>query len=288
MPPKSTGLSVPPSSSTRKSARVASQPPKSSDGKDSKDTDKKAAPLSKKPAPASKKRTADAPDAEDAKPPPASKKAKTAPVEPKTASASKSATVSKPKSATASKSDAVKTKENKTVESKEEKEVEAPKSAKADSGGRGIMKLGDKLPKLTLKDEDGNDVEVGDLAGEKGVVIFLYPKANTPGCTNQACGFRDISAEFGELGYDVYGLSRDGSGPQKSWKTKHGLGYSLLCDPESKLIKRLGAFVAPKNTKRSHFIFEKGSGKLVDIDLGVKPATDPSNALEFVKGHEEK
>ncbi|WVQ97348.1 hypothetical protein IAU59_004459 [Kwoniella sp. CBS 9459] len=172
---------------------------------------------------------------------------------------------------------------------KKEKEAEAPADAPAETGPRGQLKQGDKLPKIVLKDNGGNDVDVSTIAGEqKGVVIFLYPKADTPGCTTQACGYRDNFDKISEYGYDIYGLSKDKPEAQQKWITKKELTYKLLCDPESKLIKRLGAFVAPNNTKRSHFIFEKGSGKLVDIALGVKPADDPTNVLKFLEKHHSK
>ncbi|EEB89428.1 hypothetical protein MPER_12474 [Moniliophthora perniciosa FA553] len=162
------------------------------------------------------------------------------------------------------------------------------------------VNLGDPLPNLTLKNEKDEDVDVSKLATEKGVVIFLVPKADTPGCTTQACGFRDIYAEFTTLGYDVYCLSADTTNAQTKWQTKKNLGYSLLSDPKRVFISALGA--ADKNkTKRSHFIFEKGTGKLVDIKNPVKPADrniscaqhypvlintiSPNLALEFIKQH---
>ncbi|OWZ55619.1 peroxiredoxin Q/BCP [Cryptococcus neoformans var. grubii Br795] len=145
-----------------------------------------------------------------------------------------------------------------------------------------VLKKGDRLPSIKLKDEEGNTVDVSTLAGEKGVVFFLYPKADTPGCTNQACGYRDMFDEIAVFGYEVYGLSKDTPTAQQKWKAKKSLNYHLLSDPKSKLIKRLGAFVPPKNTKRSHFIFEKGTGNLIDIDIGVRPAEDPNNVLGFL------
>ncbi|XAO23378.1 hypothetical protein I312_102156 [Cryptococcus bacillisporus CA1280] len=145
-----------------------------------------------------------------------------------------------------------------------------------------VLKMGDKLPSIKLNDEEGNTVDVSTLIGEKGVVFFLYPKADTPGCTNQACGYRDMHDEIAAFGYEVYGLSKDTPTAQQKWKTKKSLTYHLLSDPKSKLIKRLGAFVPPKNTKRSHFIFEKGTGNLIDVAIGVKPAEDPNNVLGFL------
>ncbi|CAD6586104.1 MAG: hypothetical protein TREMPRED_004334, partial [Tremellales sp. Tagirdzhanova-0007] len=149
-----------------------------------------------------------------------------------------------------------------------EKDAEAPKSAPADTGSKGALKLGDSLPKISLRNNSAEEVD-----------------ADTPSCTTQACGFRDHFTEISELGYQVYGLSKDKPEAQQKWITKRELNYKLLCDPESKLIKRLGAFVQPNNTKRSHFIFEKGSGKLVDVQMGVTAAEDPGNCLKFIKQH---
>ncbi|KAK1223607.1 thioredoxin peroxidase dot5 [Marasmius sp. AFHP31] len=149
--------------------------------------------------------------------------------------------------------------------------------------------IGDPLPTLTLKNEKDEDVDVSKLAAEKGVVVFLVPKADTrppstAGCTTQACGFRDIYAEFSGVGYDVYCLSADTTTAQSKWQTKKNLSYSLLSDPKRVFIAALGA--ADKNkTKRSHFVFEKGTGKLVDKKNPVKPADSPTLALEFIKQH---
>lgn len=105
---------------------------------------------------------------------------------------------------------------------------------------------------------------------EKGVVLFLVPRADTPGCTQQACGFRDIWQEFTTLDYDVYCLSADTPTAQSKWQTKKQLPYQLLSDPKRVLIGALGAGEGNK-TKRSHFVFEKG-GKLIDKKIPVKPA----------------
>ena len=110
-----------------------------------------------------------------------------------------------------------------------EKEEEAPKDAEPDTGSKGALKLGDKLPKISIEDNEGKAVDVSGLAGkDRGVVLFLYPKvsgrssryksvaytdsssqADTPGCTVQACGYRDVHEDIVALGYEVYGLSKD-------------------------------------------------------------------------------
>ncbi|KII85686.1 hypothetical protein PLICRDRAFT_116043 [Plicaturopsis crispa FD-325 SS-3] len=142
--------------------------------------------------------------------------------------------------------------------------------------------LGGSLPSVTLKNEKGEDVDVATLTAEKGVVLFLVPKADTPGCTTQACGFRDVYPDFTASGFDVYCLSADTPAAQTKWQTKKELPYPLLSDPKRVLITALGAGEGGK-TKRSHFIFEKG-GVLVDRKNPVKPADSPKLALEFIKG----
>jgi len=151
----------------------------------------------------------------------------------------------------------------------------------AEESGLKTIEIGDSLPSLTLKNEKNEDINVADLTAEKGVVLFLVPKADTPGCTNQACGFRDIYPDFTSTGFDVYCLSADSPTAQTKWQTKKELPYSLISDPKRTLIKALGAGDGNK-TKRSHFIFEKG-GKLVDKKVPVKPVDSPKLALEYIK-----
>ncbi|RDB16409.1 hypothetical protein Hypma_002779 [Hypsizygus marmoreus] len=171
---------------------------------------------------------------------------------------------------------------SKKAKSDEKKSDEAGES----SGDKEETKLasidiGDVLPTLTLKNEKGEDVQIADLASEKGVILFLVPKADTPGCTNQACGFRDIYPDFTSLNFDVYCLSADSPTAQTKWQTKKDLPYPLISDPKRVLITALGAGEGGK-TKRSHFIFGKG-GKLLDKKIPVKSADSPKLALEFIK-----
>jgi len=143
--------------------------------------------------------------------------------------------------------------------------------------------IGDALPSYILKNEQGEDIDIAKLAEEQGVVIFSIPKADTSGCTTQACGFRDIYPDFTEHNFTVYCLSHDKPEDQKKWKVKKEFQYSLLSDPDRVFVAALGA-KDPKvgKTKRAHFIFAKG-GKLVDKKLPVSPADSPTLALEYVK-----
>jgi len=163
-------------------------------------------------------------------------------------------------------------------------EEDGSKKAKGDAVASEEVKplaIGDTLPALTLKNEKDEEVNTQDLAADSGVVVFLVPKADTPGCTNQACGFRDIYPDFESAGYKVYCLSADAPAAQSKWQNKFTLPYPLLSDPSRTFINVLGAG-AGKKTQRSHFIFEKG-GKLLDKKLPVKPADSPKLAMEFIK-----
>ncbi|KAH8917071.1 AhpC-TSA-domain-containing protein [Atractiella rhizophila] len=145
-----------------------------------------------------------------------------------------------------------------------------------------VVEVGEKIPSLTLKTDTGDEISTTALAGDrKGFVIFTYPKANTSGCTNQACGFRDKHDLFLEKGYAVYGLSKDSPASQSSWKEAQSLPYTLLCDPNSELIKPLGCFKAGGGTARCHFVFDK-DGTLKEKKLNVKPVESPVDALESV------
>jgi len=143
------------------------------------------------------------------------------------------------------------------------------------------LSIGDLLPSITLKNEKGEDMNVAELAADKGLVLFLVPKADTPGCTKQACGFRDSYPDFEAHDFNVYCVSADAPTAQAKWQTKQSLPYSLLSDKGRVLIKALGAGEGNK-TNRSHFIFTKG-GKLVEKKLSVKPVDSPRQALSFVK-----
>ncbi|OAX37599.1 AhpC-TSA-domain-containing protein [Rhizopogon vinicolor AM-OR11-026] len=171
---------------------------------------------------------------------------------------------------------------NKKAKANEDEPVKGDDGADVAPQTDGPIDIGDILPSIILKNEKGEEVDTGSIAVEKGVVLFLVPKADTPGCTTQACGFRDIWQEFTSLNYDVYGVSADAPTAQSKWQTKKQLPYPLISDPKRSLIGVLGA-AEGNRTKRSHFVFEKG-GKLVDKKMPVKPADSPRFALEFIKG----
>ncbi|OSX71956.1 hypothetical protein BU14_0486s0002 [Porphyra umbilicalis] len=153
-------------------------------------------------------------------------------------------------------------------------------AAAAKAGG---LSVGDAFPAAKLLNDAGEEVDLGAVLKTKGLVLFMYPKANTPGCTKQACGFRENTSALADAGFAVYGMSADTPTAQTSWKKKHNLAYPLLCDRELALVKAIGAFKTPKNIKRSHIIVAKG-GKVLDVRVPIGPEDSFKEAVKFVEG----
>jgi peroxiredoxin Q/BCP len=101
---------------------------------------------------------------------------------------------------------------------------------------------GKPAPDFTLEDQDGRAVSLADFEGEKAVLLYFYPKDDTPGCTKEACGFRDEIRAFAKLGVAVLGVSPDGAASHQKFIAKHRLPFPLLSDPDRKVMKRYGAF----------------------------------------------
>jgi peroxiredoxin Q/BCP len=106
------------------------------------------------------------------------------------------------------------------------------------------LKVGDKIPNFLAKDISGNDFDIQNLVGKKPLVIYFYPKDNTPGCTAQACSFRDQYEDFKDLGAEVIGISGDSIDSHQKFAKRHKLPFILLSD-DNKKIRRL--FGVPSN-----------------------------------------
>ncbi|UIZ22995.1 hypothetical protein KXD40_003721 [Peronospora effusa] len=140
---------------------------------------------------------------------------------------------------------------------------------------------------VTLMNQEGKEVVLADTFREQGVVFFMYPRANTPGCTKQACGFRDNITTIKDAGFAVYGLSGDSSNVLSNWKSKQSLPFDLLSDPEHKLISYFGSSLAGKKVQRSHVVILKG-GVVGDVAAKVSPADSVSRAVKFVQTNSDK
>ncbi len=103
------------------------------------------------------------------------------------------------------------------------------------------LEVGAKAPAFSLPDADGNTVKLSDYKGRK-VIIYFYPAASTPGCTKQACDFRDSLAELNEAGLDVIGISPDKPEKLAKFRDNEGLTFPLLSDPDRTVLTAYGAF----------------------------------------------
>lgn len=135
---------------------------------------------------------------------------------------------------------------------------------------------GDSAPRFTLPGDDGRDHSLEELSKKRTLVLYFYPKDNTPGCTTQACEFRDAVEDFSGRGAIVVGVSPDSPTTHVKFKSKHELPFLLLSDPDHKVAKAYGAF-GPKmlygkkydGIIRSTFVIR--SGKIVSVHPKVSP-----------------
>jgi peroxiredoxin Q/BCP len=102
------------------------------------------------------------------------------------------------------------------------------------------IQIGDNCPAFSLPDSQGNEIHIDDYLGQKILVLFFYPKDDTPGCTKEACAFRDAYADFVELGCEVFGISSDASNAHQVFQQKHQLPYPLLSDTQKKVRQLFG------------------------------------------------
>ncbi len=150
-----------------------------------------------------------------------------------------------------------------------------------------MIEAGTKAPDFTLLDKEGNEVRLSDFAGRK-VVLYFYPKDNTPGCTRQACAFASAYEEFKTRDVTVIGVSRDSVASHMRFAEKHGLPFILLSDPERKAIEAYGVWQEKKNygktsfgVVRSTFIIDE-NGVISHALPKVKPDTNAREVLELL------
>ena len=114
-----------------------------------------------------------------------------------------------------------------------------------------MLKTGDAVPAFSLPASDGRTVSAAGLRGQR-YVLYFYPKDDTPGCTKEACSFRDNLPAFGGLGVPVFGVSADSEVSHRKFVLKYGLNFPLLADPDRKLIEPIGAWVEKSMYGRSY------------------------------------
>lgn len=147
-----------------------------------------------------------------------------------------------------------------------------------------MLKIGEKAPAFTLSDKDGNKVALSDFLGKK-VVLYFYPKDNTPGCTRQACAFAAAYEGFKQKNVEVIGISKDSVASHVKFAEKHGLPFILLSDPELEAIKAYGVWQEKKlcgkvsmGVVRTTFIIDE-NGNIEKVMEKVKPDTNAAEIL---------
>ena len=149
-----------------------------------------------------------------------------------------------------------------------------------------MIKLNAKAPDFELDGSDGKRHKLSEFKG-KNLVLYFYPKDDTPGCTREACGFRDTIGEIKKTGAEVVGISKDGLESHDKFRSKYKLNFLLLSDPRSRVIKLYDSYgdkgIFGWGTIRKTYIIDK-SGKIVKIYAKVHPEGHEAEVLEFLKG----
>ncbi|MCI8679153.1 MAG: thioredoxin-dependent thiol peroxidase [Oscillospiraceae bacterium] len=150
-----------------------------------------------------------------------------------------------------------------------------------------MLEVGMKAPAFTLPDKDGNLVSLSDFAGKR-VVLYFYPRDNTPGCTRQACAFAAAYEAFKALDAVVIGVSKDSAASHQKFAQKHELPFILLSDPELAAIQAYGVWQEKKNygkvsmgVVRSTFVID-GAGNIEKVMPKVKPDTNAQEILDYL------
>lgn len=152
-----------------------------------------------------------------------------------------------------------------------------------------MLETGIKAPDFTLPDKDGNSVSLSDFLGRK-VVVYFYPKDNTPGCTKQACGFAANYQQFREMDVAVIGISKDSAASHLKFAQKYDLPFIILSDTELQAIQAYDVWKEKKlygktsmGVVRTTYVIDE-NGVIEKVMPKVKPDTNAAEILEYLKG----
>jgi len=150
------------------------------------------------------------------------------------------------------------------------------------------LNIGDKAPDFVGFDQDGNSIKLSDFEGSK-LILYFYPKDNTPGCTNEACDLRDNYQMWLNKGYKIVGVSPDSQASHQKFIAKHNLPFPLIADTEKKIIKDYGAWGPKKlygreyeGLLRSTFVINE-KGTVEEVFMKVKTKDHTNQILETIK-----
>lgn len=144
------------------------------------------------------------------------------------------------------------------------------------------LKIGDKAPAIELKTDENKDFKLEDRKGQ-WTVLYFYPKAETPGCTKQACAFRDSIKLIRDEGAEVFGVSADDVDALKAFKKKHNLNFSLLADTKLKTIDAYGTKMPMLSMSKRWTFIVSPDLKIAYVDKSVDPVTDAEKVQKKIK-----
>jgi len=152
-----------------------------------------------------------------------------------------------------------------------------------------MLKIGDRAPSFSLASDSGKTVDSKSLKGQR-YVLYFYPKDDTPGCTKEACAFRDNLPAFEKLGVPVFGVSADSEKAHAKFVAKYGLNFTLLSDPEHVLLEAYGAWVEKSMYGRKYMGIQRctfvidGSGKIEQVWEKVSPDSHAGEVMAWLQG----
>ncbi len=145
------------------------------------------------------------------------------------------------------------------------------------AGGAGLRE-GAEAPDFELPADDGTTFRLSSLRGAKPIVLYFYPKDETPGCTKQACAYRDASDSYAARGIAIYGVSVDDTASHAAFRAHHRLNFPLLSDAGGEVAKKFNVLGENGRAKRTTFVIGL-DGRIFRVLGDVDPTTDPSDAL---------
>jgi len=164
-------------------------------------------------------------------------------------------------------------------------------AAKTSKAIPATLQIGQAAPKFSLASSTGQPIALDDLLGKKLIVIYFYPRADTPGCTAEACGFRDAISEYDKAGVTVLGISPDSIQDVTRFARKYRLNFPLLADPEHKVAEQYGVWREKNMSGRKYwgvarttFVVDR-HGKIVQVFQNVKPAGHEQEVLDWIRSH---
>jgi peroxiredoxin Q/BCP len=153
------------------------------------------------------------------------------------------------------------------------------------------MNIGDRIPEILGKDQNGNEIKSADYEGKK-IVLYSYPKASTPGCTAEACSLQAHKAELAAAGYEIIGVSKDKEAAQKKFADAQGLDFPLIADTDTTLLQTLGCWgekvACGRRTigtlRTTYLVNEEGIIEKIFTPKEIKTKIHAEQILDYIKG----